>query len=89
MAVVNKAYVDPQKCDSSPMCPARRSCPENAITQEKLGLFKLGLFKRGVAVVDSEKCVACGVCISKCPHGAIEIKKPAFGQKKPKKKKKR
>ena len=52
---MNKAYIDPKKCDSSPMCPARKSCPEKAITQEKLGLFKLGLFKRGVAVVDRGK----------------------------------
>ena len=66
---MKKAYVDPNKCDRSPLCPSRRSCPEKAITQEKLGFIK-----RGAAVVDSEKCISCGECIKMCPHGAIEMK---------------
>lgn len=66
---MKKAYIDPNKCDRSVMCPARRSCPEKAITQERLGLIK-----RGVAVVDSEKCVACGVCLKMCPHGAVAMR---------------
>lgn len=79
---MNKAYIDPNKCDRSPMCPSRRSCPEKAITQEKLGFLK-----RGAAVVDSDKCVSCGVCIKMCPHGAIVMKGPSVGQKTKKKKK--
>jgi len=79
---VSKAYIDPNKCDRSAMCPARRSCPEKAITQEKLGFLK-----RGVEVVDSEKCVSCGECIKMCPHGAIGMKRPSVGQKAKKKKK--
>jgi len=86
---VNKAYIDPKKCDSSPMCPARRSCPEKAITQEKLGFLKLGFFKRGVAVVDSEKCVFCGKCIKMCPHGAVVMIGPSVVGKKTKKKAKK
>ena len=88
-APMNKAYIDPQKCDSSPMCPARRSCPEKAITQEKLGFLKLGFLKRGVAVVDPEKCVACEICLKMCPHGAVRIIGPSAGQKKTKKKTKK
>ena len=79
---MNKAYIDPMKCDKSPMCPARRSCPEKAISQEKLGIFR-----RGVAVVDPEKCVSCGACLKMCPHGAIALKAPLAGQKSKKKKK--
>ena len=86
---MNKVYIDPKKCDSSPMCPARKSCPEKAITQEKLGILKLGLFKRGVPVVDPEKCVSCGECIKRCPHGAVMTIGPSVGQKKPKKKTKK
>ena len=73
---MKKAYVDPKKCDSSPMCPARRSCPEKAISQEKLGLLR-----RGVAVVDHEKCVSCGICLKMCPHGAIVLKGSSVAQK--------
>lgn len=73
---MNKAYIDPNKCDRSIMCPARRSCPEKAISQEKLGFIK-----RGVAVVDSVKCVSCGECIKMCPHGAIVMKGPLVNQK--------
>ena len=81
---MNKAYIDPNKCDRSAMCPARRSCPEKAIAQEKLGFIK-----RGVAVVDTEKCVSCGACIKMCPHGAIVMKGPgSLVGKKAKKKKK-
>ena len=79
---MNKVYIDPNKCDRSVMCQPRRSCPEKAITQEKLGLIK-----RGVAVIDLEKCVACGECIKLCPHGAILMKEASVGQRKKKKKK--
>ena len=80
---MNKAYIETKKCDSSPMCPARRSCPEKAISQEKLGFLR-----RGVAVVDPEKCVSCGLCLKMCPHGAIAMRGPSTTGPKTKKKKK-
>jgi Fe-S-cluster-containing hydrogenase component 2 len=76
VGLLKKAYVDPNKCDRSPLCPSRRSCPEKAITQEKLGFIK-----RGAAVVDSEKCISCGECIKMCPHGAIVMKGPLVDKK--------
>jgi len=33
--------------------------------------------RRAVAVVDSEKCTGCGICIDVCPAGAIEVKEKA------------
>ena len=38
-------------------------CPQNAITVDN-----------GIAVVDPEKCVACGLCVKECPKGLIELK---------------
>ncbi|HVJ49680.1 4Fe-4S binding protein [Desulfitobacterium sp.] len=75
------AYVDPKKCDRSPMCPSRRSCTQKAISQEKLGLLS-----RGPALVNPELCIACGVCIKMCPHGAVSIIGSEPEQKKKKKK---
>ncbi|CDF58267.1 4Fe-4S binding protein [Thermobrachium celere] len=66
---MKKAYVDPQKCDRSPFCPAKRVCPVGAITQERSGFFG-----GGVSKVDEEKCIGCGKCVNFCPAGAIRMK---------------
>ena len=33
--------------------------------------------RRAVAVVDSEKCTGCGICIDVCPTNAIDVKEHA------------
>jgi len=33
--------------------------------------------RKAVAVVDSEKCTGCGICVDVCPVGAIEVKQQA------------
>jgi Fe-S-cluster-containing hydrogenase component 2 len=51
------------RCDNSPFCPARRSCPKGAIVPH------------GIAYkVVEEKCTGCGACMRVCPMGAIQFK---------------
>lgn len=64
------AFIDPNTCDNSPMCPAMRACPAKAIQREGKGMFGLG----GKQTVDRAKCTGCGLCVRYCPHRAIELK---------------
>jgi Fe-S-cluster-containing hydrogenase component 2 len=65
-----KACIDPSKCDGSPACPAKRACPQKAISQEGTkGLFSF--LGGGTTKVDAAKCTGCSVCVRFCPHGAI------------------
>lgn len=64
----HKAYINEEKCDHSPFCPAKRGCPVNAITVEKKGLFGVRTMR-----VDTEKCTGCGKCIHFCHAGAISL----------------
>lgn len=36
-------------------------------------ITKLESGRRAVAVVDSENCTGCGICVDVCPAGAIEV----------------
>ncbi|MCD7715414.1 MAG: 4Fe-4S dicluster domain-containing protein [Lachnospiraceae bacterium] len=40
--------------------PCREVCPKNAIS-----------FENGRSVIDQDKCIKCGKCLSVCPYGAI------------------
>jgi predicted Fe-Mo cluster-binding NifX family protein/ferredoxin len=40
-------------------------------------ITKLESGRRAVAVVDSEKCTGCGICVDVCPAGAIEVNEQA------------
>jgi len=68
-----KAYIDPAKCDQSPMCPVKRVCPAKAVTQEKKGGV-LGFLSGGLATVDNNKCTGCGICLQYCPRKAVSLK---------------
>lgn len=57
MAVVT---IDQSRCDRSPACPARRSCPVGAIVATQNGY-----------VVREELCTGCGACMRVCPMRAI------------------
>jgi ferredoxin len=51
--------------DSFPGDPADGVCPTEAITW---------IAHQGVIHVDSEQCIGCGLCVSRCPYGAIYLK---------------
>jgi Fe-S-cluster-containing hydrogenase component 2 len=53
---------DPALCDQSPYCPAAKSCPNGALYIDR---------KTFRPAFDIDKCTACAVCFSNCPHGAI------------------
>lgn len=66
------AYIDPARCDRSPLCPAMRRCPQKAISQEKtpgLGSF----FRGGTSKVDPARCTGCTLCVDNCPARAITM----------------
>lgn len=72
-----KAFIDPEKCDRSPMCPAMRFCPQQAIYQKEApgGRSSLGAgrFGGGISTVDPSKCTGCTICMRYCPRGAIKM----------------
>ena len=59
------------RCDKSPLCPAKKVCPLDAITQKRRGF--LNLFA-DYPEIDLSKCMGCGVCVDACARGAIYMK---------------
>ena len=51
---------DRRLCRGCKKCAVAEGCPSRAVT-----------FSEGRAVVDSGKCTHCGVCVGKCPFGAV------------------
>lgn len=51
---------DSELCRGCKKCTVAESCPTRAVT-----------LVGGKAVVDADKCTSCGVCIGKCPFGAV------------------
>jgi Na+-translocating ferredoxin:NAD+ oxidoreductase RNF subunit RnfB len=50
--------------DAFPGDPNRDVCPTKAITWDN---------EKAVAVVVPDNCIGCGLCISRCPYGAISL----------------
>ena len=51
---------DPELCRGCKKCAVAASCPSKAVSVSD-----------GKAVTDPEKCTKCGVCVGKCPFGAV------------------
>ena len=54
---------DADKCRGCQKCVVAESCPSKAVS-----------FDNGKAVIDAAKCKKCGVCVGKCPFGAVPKK---------------
>ena len=67
------AYIEPNRCDRSPFCPAVRSCPAGAIKKIP-GKGIMAFLGRGYEI-DKEKCTGCMVCVNNCPMSAINMVK--------------
>lgn len=50
--------------DAFPGDPSREVCPTKAIKWDQ---------EKSVAIVTSDECIGCGLCISRCPYGAISL----------------
>ena len=51
---------DPALCHGCASCAVAKACPSKAVT-----------VRDGIAVTDAAKCTKCGVCVGKCPFGAV------------------
>jgi len=53
--------VNKNRCPQNHPCPAIRVCPVGALSQQG---YK-------APIVDDEKCISCGKCVSFCPMKAL------------------
>jgi Fe-S-cluster-containing dehydrogenase component len=49
-------------CQQCSVCESEQVCPTGALSREK---------ETGVIILDSEKCVSCGICIEACKYQAV------------------
>jgi len=67
VAVVDYDLCIPNKCG----IPCVRFCPVNKTKPYKA--IELSEAKQGKPIIYEDKCIACGICIKKCPYKAIRI----------------
>ncbi len=59
---MNRITVNPNRCPQNHRCPAMRTCPVGAISQEGYNLPS----------VNQSTCIYCGKCMRYCPMQAFE-----------------
>ena len=66
VAVVDRDYCKPDKCslECIRFCPINRSKKKKAVDLSE---------DRKKAVIFEDVCIGCGICVKKCPYGAISI----------------
>lgn len=67
VAVIDYELCNPDKCG----IPCIRFCPVNKTKPYKA--IELSKEKQGKPIIYEDKCIACGICVKKCPYGAIRI----------------
>ncbi len=61
MSNAKRAFIDPQKCDAKPTCPAKKACPSGAIIRDD----------HDEPYYVAPVCVGCRQCLEVCPKSAI------------------
>ena len=64
MMLAEEDFALPEALSEVPGDPSNEVCPTRAITWNDFGEF---------AVVNGDACIGCGLCISRCPYGAISF----------------
>ncbi|MCC6057552.1 MAG: ribosome biogenesis/translation initiation ATPase RLI [Desulfurococcaceae archaeon] len=67
VATIDYEVCNPSKCST----PCIRFCPVNKTKPYKA--IELSEQKKGKPVIYEDKCIACGICVKKCPFKAISI----------------
>lgn len=67
VATIDYEMCHPDKCG----IPCVRFCPINKTKPYKA--IELSTEKKGKPVIYEEKCIACGICVKKCPYKAISV----------------
>ncbi len=67
VAVVDYELCQPDKCGT----PCIRFCPVNRTRPYKA--IELSAERKGKPVIHEEFCIACGICVKKCPYNALKI----------------
>ena len=57
---------DADKCRGCKVCQVEKNCPSRAVAMAE-----------GKARIDANKCLRCGVCVGKCPFGAVPKEAPS------------
>ena len=60
---MKKLVIDLQKCPQNHPCPAVKLCPQGALSQSGMR----------APIVDTSKCVLCGLCAKYCGKQAMHL----------------
>ena len=63
--LILKLQVFESRCPQNHKCPSVKVCPMDALIQKG----------NDAPVVDEDKCIVCGKCVTRCPMGALQLVK--------------